>query len=125
MSYPDSYPYDPTHSYYPENMIDATNLSYFPENMIHATIATVEPSGLAFMGEFEVSGSLRLEDADDTQTHYFNLFRPWHARSNAVLRFSRRMALADWFVAEYRKDQSEMATQRFLESSHRSLAELG
>jgi hypothetical protein len=95
---------------------------YYPETMIHGTIVTVEPSGVAFMGEFELSGSLHLDEADDTQMYYFSLFRPGYARSKAVGRFFQRMG--DRFVAEYRKDGSEMANQRFLQSS-RWLAEFG
>ena len=74
-------------------------------------------SWTSFLELLEVSGKLRLDDADDTQTHYFNLFH-----SDALLRFTGK--LQDCFVAEYRKDRSEMAIRRFLQSS-RWFAELG
>jgi hypothetical protein len=89
--------------------------------MIDETIVTVDPSGMAFMGEFELSGSLSLDDADDTQIHYFDLFTGY-SRSDAVMRLLHR--LGNSFIADYRKDQSEMATQRFLHWSQ-LLADVG
>jgi hypothetical protein len=89
--------------------------------MIDETIVTVDPSGVAFMGEFKLSGSLSLDDADDTQIHYFDLFTGY-SRSDAVMRLLHR--LGNSFIADYRKDQSEMATQRFLQSSQ-LLADVG
>ena len=93
----------------------------FPESMIAETIITVEPSEVAFMGEFEVSGDLGFDDADDTQKHYANLFRGG-APQNAVTKLFRNWG--NKIIAEYRKDQSEMATQRFLQSSQ-LLADVG
>jgi hypothetical protein len=90
---------------------------YFPESMIDETTVTVEPSGVAFMGEFEVSGDLQFDDADDTQKHYSSFFWGPPQKGNWWEMSSR-------FVAEYRKAQSEIATERFIESS-RGLAELG
>jgi hypothetical protein len=93
----------------------------FPESMIDETIITVEPSEVAFMGEFEVSGDLQFDDADETQKHYANLFRGG-APQNAVTKRFRNWG--NKIIAEYRKDQSEMATQRFLQSSQ-LLADVG
>jgi len=92
--------------------------------MINETIVTVEPSGVAFMGEFEVSGDLRFDDAYDTQKHYSNLFSQPRRPKGGFLNWPENLGagVPGSFIAEYRKDQSEMATQRFLQSS-RSLAE--
>lgn len=93
----------------------------FPEDMINETIVTVESSGVTFMGEFKLSGDLRLDDADDTQTYYSYVFTG-SAPQNAVTRLLHRLGTA--YLAEYQKDQSEMASQRFMEAS-RPLAETG
>jgi hypothetical protein len=95
---------------------------FFPESMVDETTITVEPSGVAFMGEFEVSGNLQFDDADDTQIHYANFL----IEDADQARFKRWW---EWgpsfrFVAEYQKAPSEMATERFVKSS-RGLAELG
>jgi hypothetical protein len=99
----------------------STSYWCFSESMIDEAIVTVDPSGVAFMGEFELSGSLSLDNADDTQVHYFDLFTGY-SRSNAVMRLLHR--LGNSFIADYRKDQSEVATQRFLQSSQ-LLADVG
>lgn len=93
----------------------------FPESMINETIVTVEPSGVAFMGEFESSGDLGFDGADDTQTHYSEVFTG-SAPENAVTKFFHKLEAT--YLAEYQGGQSEMATQRFLESS-RAFAEVG
>lgn len=97
----------------------------FPENMIDETIVDVEPSGVVFMGEFELSGELPPEDADDTQKHYFKLFMEASAPRDL---FSRLLAPAPFrdtvFIDRYQPDQSEKATERFLQSSQ-PLADAG
>ena len=87
----------------------------FPESMIDETIVSVEPSGVVFMGEFELSGDLPLEDADDTQKHYSEVFRGT-APKDPFFRFFGPDR-STMFIAEYQTNQSEMATQRFLQSS--------
>ena len=90
--------------------------------MIDETIVTVEPSEVAFMGEFEVSGDLQFEDADDTQRHYSNyIFGPQKPKGGFLAWLAGSPSK---FIAEHHKTQSEMATERFTESS-RGLAELG
>ena len=94
---------------------------YFPEAMVDETVVTVGPSRMVFMGEFKLSGDLWLGDADDMQTHYSDLLggsKPGNAVTKLLYNVSNE------FIAEYRKDESEKATQRFLKSSE-SLAELG
>jgi hypothetical protein len=91
--------------------------------MIDETIVTVEPSEVAFMGEFEVSGDLGFDDADDTQKQYAKFLvedadqgrsnRWWHLNKSSLR-----------FIADYQKAESGVATERFMESS-RGLEELG
>jgi hypothetical protein len=87
---------------------------YFPASMIDETIVTVEPFGMAFMGEFEVSGDLQFDDTDDTQKHYFNIFTGSPKPKGGFWHWLLR---PHFFIGEYRKDNSEMAMQRFLQSS--------
>jgi hypothetical protein len=100
-----------------------TSYWYFPASMIDETIVTVEPSEVAFMGEFEISGDLGFDDADDTQKHYARFLdedadqvrfnRWWHFHKSSLE-----------FIAEYQKAPSEIATDGFMKSS-RGLGELG
>jgi hypothetical protein len=103
-----------------------STLWLFPESMIDETTVTVEPSGVAFMGEFKVSGRLHFDDADAVQKDYTNkLSDSEYARKNPIAElFERPPVESVRLVAEYQKAPSEMATQRFLKSS-RGLAELG
>lgn len=100
----------------------STTFWYFPASMIDETIVTAESSEMAFMGEFEVSGDRQFEDTDDTQKHYFNIFTGSPKSKGGFLDWL--VSPGRYFVGEYRKDQSEMATQRFLQSSQ-LLAEAG
>jgi hypothetical protein len=106
---------------------------YFPESMIDETTVTVEPSGVAFMGEFEVSGSLQFDDADDMQKHYAKRIRIALGYTDqgfvngelfAGCSFFHAGSPCHKFITEYQKDQSEMATERFMKSSQ-LLAEIG
>jgi len=99
---------------------------FFPGSMIEETIVTAEPSGMAFMGEFEISGNLKFDGSDDMQRRYSDMLSvSEYAHDNPIVKaFERPPVTSVKFVADYRKDQSEMATQRFLKSSQ-SLAELG
>ena len=126
--YYDSYDMDLAHCGGPSPSLCYSGSTYwfFPESMIDETIVTVEPSGVAFMGEFEVSGNLGFDDSDDRQKGYSNLLSlSGYARENPILKLIERPPVTSVrFIAEYQKDQSKMATQRFLQSSQ-SLAELG
>ena len=71
------------------------------------------------------SGNLEFDDSDEIQQGYSNMLSVTEsARVNLMARAF--IPPVPWvrFPAEYRKDQSEMATQRFLQSSQ-SLAEAG
>jgi hypothetical protein len=116
------------HSTAQHNFVDSTVYSwstsywYFPASMIDETIVTVEPWGVAFMGEFEISGDLGLDDADDTQKHYANFLNEDADQGRSKGWWRGQPSLG--FMAEYQKAPSEMATERFMKSS-RGLAELG
>ena len=100
----------------------STSYWYFPASMVDETIITVEPSEVAFMGEFEVSGDLQFEDADDTQKHYANFLNEDADQGRSKGWWRRQPSLG--FIAEYQKAPSEIASERFMKSSQ-GLAELG
>jgi hypothetical protein len=104
------------------NSRSTTEYWYFSEGMIDDTIVTVDPLHVVFMGEFEISGSVPLEDADETQKHYLNFFTGYE-RSGAVVKFFHRLG-GSGFPAEYQEHQCESVNQRFLDASQ-PLAEAG
>ena len=53
-----------------------TYYNFFPKEVIKLTEVTVASGTIAFMGEYVLSTSWSWEDADDAQSHYFQLIAP-------------------------------------------------
>jgi hypothetical protein len=94
-------------------------MTYFPSDAIEKTLVTVEPSSVAFMGEFVLDRALSMNDADEAQMYYYRQVAPGAEDRNFLLRGPHfKGSLHAW-------DRDEDARREFLAHTEGRLAESG
>ena len=89
--------------------LGSTKEAFFSMAMISDTEVTVGPQEMAFMGEYVVSTSTKMKNADEAQAHYYRLHLPGVAGRGVLARMASGQAV---YTADIKSVAKDTATER-------------